>query len=261
MILDRLREALATFTSAERRVAELILLRPYAAVSWTISDVSQLAKSSDSTVIRLCRKMGCSGFPTLKIEIAKALAVARQVLPTTTSESDPVVATFDDILIRSEQALRNARADTDVAEIESAARRLLRARRIEIYGFAGSGFLSHELQFRLALMKLPAIAYTDPSIQNSVAPLLDADDVVIAISISGLTQYVIDSVNLAKKSGAFVISISQSSSLLAKLSNINIALNAYRETENRIASPTGRIAFFMIFDFLCSAILMEKTKK
>jgi len=130
---------------------------------------------------------------------------------------------FDDVLLQCEQALCNARADTDAGCIEIAARKFLNARHIEVYGFAGSGFLGHEIQYRLALMKLPAIAYIAPLIQNSLAPLLEANDVIVAISISGLTRYVIDSVKMAKGSGAFVVSITPAGALLARIFDVNIA--------------------------------------
>ena len=47
-------------------------------MSWTITDMSKFAEASDPSVIRLCRRMGCNGFPALKLEIAQALARAQQ---------------------------------------------------------------------------------------------------------------------------------------------------------------------------------------
>ncbi|MGC4025608.1 MAG: hypothetical protein QM744_10885 [Mesorhizobium sp.] len=47
-------------------------------MSWSITEMSKLAKASDPSVIRLCRRMGCNGFPSLKLELAQALAAVQK---------------------------------------------------------------------------------------------------------------------------------------------------------------------------------------
>lgn len=256
-ILERMREALANLSPAERRVAEMILSRPHAAMSWSITEMSKLAQASDPSVIRLCRRMGCNGFPALKLELAQALAAVQQRPRerTLAEGDDPVIAIMNDILERSEDALRNARADMSPAAVAEAADRIVKARRIEIYGMGLSGFLAMEAQYRLSLLGLSAVAHVDPVIQGSTAPLLGRSDVVVAISFSGLTQYLVETVSFAKSSGAQVVSLSPTGSPVASLADVNIALNAYRKSDSFLASPTARLALHMVLDVLCVAVL------
>lgn len=256
-ILERMREALATLTPAERRVAELILSRPHAVMSWSITEMSKFAEASDPSVIRLCRRMGCNGFPALKLELAQALARAQQVPrahPAATG-GDPVAEMMADVLQRSEEALRNAHDDMQPAAIAAAAEAITAARRIEIYGLGASGFLAQEAQYRLAALGLPAVAYCDPVVQNTTAPLLGGKDVVLALSFSGLTQYLVETVNLARASGARILSVSPAGSPIATLADTNIALNAYRKSDNFLAAPTARLALHMILDILSMAVV------
>lgn len=255
-ILECMRESLATLSRTERRVAELILSRPHAVLSWSITEVSKLAQTSDPSVIRLCRRMGCNGFPALKLELAQALARAQQApRPHPVTDSDPISEMMADVLRRSEEALRNAHDDMRPIAIEQAASAIAKATRIEIYGLGASGFLAQEAQYRLAVLGLPAVAYCDPVIQNTTAPLLKKGDVAIAVSFSGLTQYLVESVTLAKNSGACIVTISPAGSPIAMLADVNIALNAYRKSENFLASPTARLALHMILDVLSMAIV------
>lgn len=258
-----MREALATLTPAERRVAELILSRPHAVMSWSITEMSKFAEASDPSVIRLCRRMGCNGFPALKLELARALARVQQVprsrRPTT--DGDPIADMMAYVLQRSEEALRNAYDDMQPAAIAAAAEAIVKARRIEIYGLGASGFLAQEAQYRMAALGLPAVSYCDPVVQNTTAPLLGKEDVVLALSFSGLTQYLVESIGLAKESGARILSISPAGSPIAALAETNIALNAYRKSENFLASPTARLALHMILDILSKAIVEGLAKR
>lgn len=254
-----MREALATLSPAERRVAELILSRPHAVMTWSITEMSKLAEASDPSVIRLCRRMGCNGFPALKLELAQALAAVQQKprQRALAEGDDPVAAIMNDVLERSEDALRNAHADMNPTAVAQAADKIVKARRIEIYGLGMSGFLALEAQYRLSLLGLAAVAQADPVIQGSMAPLLGKNDVVLAISFSGMTQYLVESVTLAKSSGAQVVSLSPTSSPVANLADINIALNAYRKSDNFLASPPARLALHMVLDVLCLAIVEQ----
>ncbi len=258
-ILERMRESLATLSRTERRVAELILSRPHAVLSWSITEMSKLAETSDPSVIRLCRRLGCNGFPALKLELAQALAAAQQQprRRTLAHGDDPVEAMMNDVLERSEEALRNARTDMQPVAVARAAETLAKARRIEIYGLGASGFLALEAQYRLSLLGLVTVAYADPLVQGSTAPLLGKNDVVFAISFSGLTQYLVETVSLAKSSGAKVVSLSPTGSPIANLADTNIALNAYRKSDNFLASPPARLAMHMVLDVLCLAIVEQ----
>ncbi|GMB82493.1 hypothetical protein NN6n1_32760 [Shinella zoogloeoides] len=257
-----MREALATFSPAERRVAELILSRPHAAMSWSITEMSKFAEASDPSVIRLCRRMGCNGFPALKLELARALArVQQEPRASRPASSDLVAQMMADVLQRSEEALRDAHDDMQPGAVAAAAEAIAKARRIEIYGLGASGFLAQEAQYRLAALGLPAVAYCDPVMQNITAPLLGREDIVVALSFSGLTQYLVESMMLAKQSGARVVSISPAGSPVATLADTNIALNAYRKSENFLVSPTARLALHMILDILSKAVVERLPKR
>jgi len=253
-----MRETLATLTPAERRIAELILDRPHAAMSWSITEMSRFADVSDPSVIRFCRRMGCNGFPALKLELAQALARA-QVAPNRpiNFDGDPTAGMINDILAKSEQALREAHSDLAATAVGEAAKAMVEARRIDIYGFGFSGLLAQEAQYRMASLGLPATAYYDPIIQATTAPLLDNRDLIIGLSFSGLTQYLCENVALAKNSGARILTISPAGSPLASLAHINLALNAYRRSENFLVSPTARISFHMILNVLCAVVATE----
>ena len=52
-MLDLIRQSLAQFTPAERRIAEAILDTPSTAITWSITDAARIAKVSEPSIIRI----------------------------------------------------------------------------------------------------------------------------------------------------------------------------------------------------------------
>ena len=76
-VLDRIRDGLNRLSKAERRVADIILADVDAAIRLSIKDLAQEARTSEPTVLRLARRLGCDGFPDLKRRISQDLAIER----------------------------------------------------------------------------------------------------------------------------------------------------------------------------------------
>jgi RpiR family carbohydrate utilization transcriptional regulator len=89
------------------------------------------------------------------------------------------------------------------------------------------------------------------------APRLTSDDVLLVLSFSGRTSYLISNIEIAKKAGARLIAISPSGSLVASLADQNINLNAYRSSSMPGILPTGRAPMYVMLDVIF-ALLAQK---
>ena len=66
-ILDLIRSHLDEMFPAERNVAEYILAHPEDASRLNITELAELSGSSDATVIRMCKRLGFTGFYQMKL--------------------------------------------------------------------------------------------------------------------------------------------------------------------------------------------------
>lgn len=257
-MLDRIRQSLASFTPAERRVAEAVLDTPSTAITWSISDAARIARVSEPSIIRFCRRLDCDGFPDFRLKLAQQLATRQPASPTTPPSGpgdDPLTAMVDDIFGRAGQAIDEARRDLDLSALRTAVDMLGKARRVDIYGYGSSGFMASEAQHRLAGLAIPAVAYCDPTLQMHSAPLLGRHDLLFVLSFSGLTSYLISNIEIARKAGAPVLAISPKGSVVASLADLNLNLNAYRQSSGLMAVPTGRVApMYVMLDALFAAL-------
>jgi RpiR family carbohydrate utilization transcriptional regulator len=248
-MLDLIRQSLAQFTPAERRIAEAILDTPSTAITWSITDAARIAKVSEPSVIRFCRRLDCDGFPDFRLKLAQHLAL-RQAPTSLPGSGDPFTGLVDDIFSRAVESLKEARNDLDLDTLRRAVTLLARARRIDVYGYGGSGFLAGEAQHRLASLGIASVAYADPTLQMVSAPRLTSDDVLFVLSFSGRTSYLIANIEIAKKAGARILAISPGRSVVASLADENIDLNAYRASSRSLIVPTGRAPMYVMLDVL-----------
>ncbi len=256
-MLDLIRQSLSTFTPAERRIAEAILDTPSTAITWSITDAARIAKVSEPSIIRFCRRLECDGFPDFRLKLAQQLAVRQAPPAATESGADPFTDLVDDVFARAADTLRETRLDLDLASLRRTVRLLANARRIDVYGYGGSGFLAAEAQHRMASLGIASVAYSDPTLQMVSAARLTASDVLFVLSFSGRTSYLISNVEIARKAGARIVAISPGGSEVALLADENINLNAYRASASRLIVPTGRAPMYVMLDVIFGLLARE----
>lgn len=72
LVIDQLKEK-NRFTKSELEVVHFIVAKPRCIIDMTIEELAQKTYSSNASIIRICKKVGMSGFTELKIKIASEL--------------------------------------------------------------------------------------------------------------------------------------------------------------------------------------------
>ena len=117
-------------------------------------------------------------------------------------------------------ALRNTEIINTKEDLLSAAKLILAAKRVEIYGVYRSASVATDLCYQLLQLGIFASSVSDVLSAAVSAAMLDKNSLVIAVSSSGRTKDVIDAVKIAKENSVPVIAItSNKNSPLARLSD------------------------------------------
>ncbi|MDG1819560.1 MAG: SIS domain-containing protein [Porticoccaceae bacterium] len=100
--------------------------------------------------------------------------------------------------------------------------------------------------------------YTHKVFDSTVDTLLKVrDSMVVAISQSGRTKALLDSMDLVKRAGGLVISLAPSNSPIARKADIAIEVNA--EEDIQIYTPlSSRIAHLAVLDVLAIGVAQKK---
>lgn len=256
--LSLIRASLELMRNSERKVANCVLDDPVSVVSSSITELAERAGTSEPTVIRFCRRLGLRGYMDLRLSLARDLPSHSGVIFQDVEESDPVGVIAAKILAAHQRALSSAGSELDPEVISKAVELLAKARRIEFYGVGGSAIVARDAHHKFFRLGVPCIAYEDPHMQAMSAALLGAGDVVVAISHSGSTKDIIESVKIARGAGASVVGIlGEAKSPLSRLCHVPITVHS-REPALRLAPMTSRLLQLAVVDVLFVSMAMRQ---
>ena len=262
-LLIRLRGIKPSLSPAEDRVADIVLADARRAAGLTISELATAARTSETTVLRFCRRLGLPGYPQLRLALAEESAQPRTMLRSGTdiSASD----TIDDIVAKvaftDASAVEETAQQLDRDALAAAAAFIARAGRVDIYGVAASAVVGTDLQQKLHRIGIVAFAWNDPHLALTSASLLTRADIAIGISHSGTTTETIEALAAARSTGAKTLAITNFP--LSRLaSGVDYLLTtAARETSLRSGATASRIAALTVVDCLYIAVAQRNLRK
>ena len=234
---------------AERRVADLVLSDLDFAVHTHTTDIATRAGVSAATVTRFCRSVGCRGLRELKLDLAKILAVGDRYLHpriavTRTSEA------VTEIVSRIHRSLDTLVDQISDEQLKRAASAIVGARRVMIFGGGGgSSMVAMEAENRLFRLGLSATHCNDAQLQLMMAATLTAEDVLIALSMTGRYEPIIQATVVADQYGAHTIAVTAPDSPLSRVAAH--AVSFFLEESDNILAPTpARYLLLALLDIL-----------
>ena len=255
-ILDRVRQSQGDFSPAERRVANLVLLRPRSILSDPIMEIARAAEVSQPTVVRFCRTLGCDGLSDFKLRLASSLTGTIPVTHTLVTGADSSVELGDKVLGNTASAILQVRDQINRKAIDQSIETLLKAKRIEFFAVGNYGIVAEDAEYKFLRFGLPTSAHTEPRLQLMAANVLTADDVVVVVSSTGRIAELNAAVDTALERGAQVIAITANQSPLAKRATITIAIDHSEDVATQVPM-ISRILYLLIIDILAVGVAMR----
>ena len=253
----KIEELLPSLSKSEQSVGAYIVQHPDEVINLSVAALAENAKVSEPTVVRACRRLGFTGYQDLKVTLAQSIVTPMQSVHEQVTAGDDMQTLASKVFGSATHTLEFTYDTLNAADLEAAAKLLMSARRILIFGAGASGAIASDVQHKLLRLGLNANAYTDPHLQAMTASYATADDVILAISHSGSSRIVVDNVQLAKNNGARIISLTNiGRSPLSKLADICL-YTASRETKYRILAVSSRIAELTIIDCIYTYIAIR----
>lgn len=258
--MTAIHQRLSALTPTERRVAEHVLADPKSVVESSITQLASACDTSIASIARFTQSIGFSGYPELRLALATELdrsASDRErfkVSESDVSRYDDALTTVRKIAFAEASAIERTARQIDIDELERCVGAVRTARRIDIYGAAASGLAALDLEQKLHRAGLVAQARTDLHLALTGAALLDKRDVAIAISHSGRTLEIVQSAEVAARTGATTIAITNNPrSPLARACGL-VLVTAVSESTFRSGAMASRIAQLAVLDFLFTRI-------
>lgn len=200
-ILLHMRQNLTGYSPTLQKLGGFVLNHPQKVLYLTITELAKESDTSEASVTRLCRNLGCKGYTEFKM--ALALDVQKNQ-PLIQKQEDSI----GELVEESIQALRDTGKLINRDILCQAGIALHKAASVQIYGVAASAIMGDYLHYKLLRLGKSAQLFSDMHRGAMNAATLNEQDLVIILSSSGSTKDLIHAAKIAKKRHACVLLLS-----------------------------------------------------
>lgn len=258
-IVYHMRASRDRLSATEQKVADAILEDIAFAAAASIDQLAIKAAVSIATISRFAKSVGCEDIRDLKLKLAQASAVGTRFLAEVPALEES--AFYTQICSDVESTLRANLSHFVEQDFRSAATLLNSARLIYVGGMGGgSTMLSDEVQFRIARLGKAVTAYHDPVLLRMFAATLTEKDVLVLLSVTGVTPELMEVADIAREYGAKIIVLTTPQSPLAEKASILIPVMT-EETDFIYKPSASRYGMLLAIDILATELaLMRKNE-
>lgn len=255
--LASLRNLGREMTPALRKIAQYVQENPGKLLYQTVVEVADGSGSSEASVIRFCRDLGFSGFQEFKLALASDLAASPVGLGPQDNPKTPQEA-LEYVTHHAKQALEDTSRLVDLELVNKAVDLILRAQRLDIYGVGASGVTAQDFAYKFMRLGYVTQAYPDPHMAAMAAATLDKKALAVGITRSGTTIDTVKALEVAKRSGAATLAITQrTKSPVARFADV-VLVTSVAESPLTGGSVTAKMGQMLVLDLLYTLVALRR---
>lgn len=253
----RIKSTYDSLSNAERKVADYFLNNMENVFNMPIAALAEEAGVSKVAWVRFCKAIGFSGLKDLKKELfaqmhrradensAEAFSDIREIISMETL--------IEGIRHNSLRAIQDTAEMLDPKSLEDAAKAILNAKTVRIFGVGASGIVGEDLHSKLMRINKNSYFSTDPHTQLTYAANMVPQDVAVLISMSGKTKEILEILALAKQCQTPTIALTKYSKTPLALNADTVLYISAPEISRRSGATSSRLAQLMVIDALFTA--------
>ena len=244
---------------SEKKVADWLFSHSGEILPYSITDLASKCDSSEATIVRFSKRLGCSGYQELKLILAQEHE-KKVIIPTITG-ADDCFSIFEKVCNDAYMSLERTKKTLSADGMTRAAKAISEARRVVLIGLGTSAQVAEDASNKFLRAGCNSSAYADTHMQAIAVSQLRPGDTVIGISQSGASKDIVESMKVAKSRGARTIAItSREKSPIARLSEI-VLLTDTEETRHSTLGLNSHLARLVVIDALCYKLVYENAER
>lgn len=244
---------------SEKKVADWLFSHSGEILPYSITDLASKCDSSEATIVRFSKRLGCSGYQELKLNLAKEHE-KKVIAPIITAE-DGCFEIFEKVCNDAYMSLERTKKTLSPEAMSRAAEVISASRRVVLIGLGTSASVAEDAANKLLRAGCNSSAYADTHMQAIAVSQLKAGDTLIGISQSGSSKDIAEAMKTAKSRGAVTIAItSREKSPVARISDI-VLLTDTEETRHSSLGLNSHLSRLVVVDALCYKIVYQNSAR
>ena len=253
-----------TFTTTEKRIADYLQANFEAAVYMTIEELAKATYTSHSAMIRLCKKLGFTGFKEFRLELGREvhqlLAQFDQTIDANFpfSEQDDGATIAKKMAELSIQAVKKAQLQIEDQPLDTIAEKLTQAKRIFVFAKGDSQITARKFQNKLVKLNKFLILAEEYSDSSWNAANLTKEDCAVFISYSGRIHHYEKIMSYLKHVGTPTLLLTGNEhSEMAKKASMCLVISQGELDFVKVATFSSQIAFDYVLNTLYSIMYAQ----
>ncbi len=244
---------------SEKRIADWLFSHSGEILPYSITDLASKCESSEATIVRFSKRLGCSGYQDLKINLAKEHD-KKVIKPTITGEDD-CYEIFEKVCNDAYMSLERTKKTLSAEAMTSAAEAIGNSRRVVLIGLGTSASVAEDASNKFLRAGCNSSSYADTHMQAIAISQMTDRDVLVGISQSGSSKDIVEGMKAARGRGVKTISItSKERSPIVRQSDI-ILLTDTEETRHSSLGLNSHLSRLVVIDALCYKIVYQNSAR
>ncbi|MBU9722351.1 MULTISPECIES: MurR/RpiR family transcriptional regulator [Bacillaceae] len=241
------------FTKSENKIYDYIQTNNQQVLYHSLTELSEASGVAEATVLRFFRKLGFKGFQDFKFLFAQEVTVQ--------GSNDNDETYMEKIKKNMVQAIEDSYDIVDMDILQQCVDLIEGSSDVVLFGIGSSGIAALDMQTRLMRIGKQVSVITDPHFQTMRTASMNEKTVVIAISLTGSTKDVVDSVAYAKEKNASVVALTNYvKSPLTKYSDY-VLLSSAKENPLDSGSLVSKVTQLFLIDLICTGLTIKNYDK
>ncbi len=250
-ILVQMKSMLAQLPESERKAARYILDEPEEVSRISIHTLAEKAETSAAAITRLCRSLGLTGFPDLKVRLS--VDNAKPQLPGyyDIEREETVPNVIHKTVSNSLQAIQDTMLHVQPDTIEQVVQSFGEASVIYIYGVGASAIVAADAAQKWLRLGKQAFALQDEHLIAAALASAPPQALFMGVSYSGNTREVVQLFRVAKQYGVRSIGLCRfGNHKISELADMMLYTPLAPEATLRSGATSSRLAQLVVIDIL-----------
>ncbi|MFL0554471.1 MurR/RpiR family transcriptional regulator [Paenibacillus barengoltzii] len=250
-ILTQMEAMLEQLPESERKAAQYILAASAEVSGLSIHAVADKAGTSAAAITRLCRSLGLSGFPDLKMRLSVDNAKPQRPGYYDIERGETIQNVIQKTVSNSLQAIQDMMLHLQPELIEQVVDSFRQASVIHMYGVGASAIVAADAAQKWLRLGKQAFALQDEHLIAAALASAPPGALFMGISYSGNTKEVLQLFRVAQKYGVRTIGLSRfGNHKVAELADLMLYTPQAPEATLRSGASSSRLTQLVMIDIL-----------
>ncbi|KGE18066.1 MurR/RpiR family transcriptional regulator [Paenibacillus wynnii] len=250
-IVVQIETMLTQLPESERKAARYILDEIEGISKLSIHTLAEKAGTSAAAITRLCRSLGLSGFPDLKVRLSVENAMEQKPGYYDIERQETMQNVIQKTVSNSLQAIQDIILHLQPDTIDQVVRDFSEASVIYMYGVGASAIVAADAAQKWLRLGKPAFALQDEHLIATALASAPPNALFMGVSYSGNTKEVVQLFRVAKNYGVRTIGLSRfGNHKMSELADVMLYTPLAPEATLRSGATSSRLAQLVVIDIL-----------